>query len=146
MEDPKLTKKIVRREVTRVLTPGTAIDPALGSDRNNFLGALHSDGQTAAVALLDLSTGDFRAAEFTGTNAMLLAIDELTKFQPSELLLASAQPLLDPLEGDDTRGLDRIPTKTRLDDWVFSAEYAVPLLERQLGAHSLDGFGLTAVS
>jgi DNA mismatch repair protein MutS len=143
MEDPKLTKKIVRREVTRVLSPGTAIDPTLGSDRNNFLGALHSDGQTAAVALLDLSTGDFRAAEFTGPSAMALAIDELTKVQPSELLLATTQPLLDPMAGEETRGLERIATKTRMDDWVFSSEYAIPLLERQLGAHSLDGFGLT---
>jgi DNA mismatch repair protein MutS len=143
MEDPKLTKKIVRREVTRVLSPGTAIDPALGSDRNNFLGALHSDGSTAAVALLDLSTGDFRAAEFTGPSAMVLAIDELTKVQPSELLLASTQPLLDPMAGEETRGLERIATKTRMDDWVFSSEYAIPLLERQLGAHSIDGFGLT---
>lgn len=143
MEDPKLTKKIVRREVTRVLSPGTAIDPTLGSDRNNFLGALHSNGQTAAVALLDLSTGDFRAAEFTGPSAMALAIDELTKVQPSELLLATTQPLLDPMAGEETRGLERIATKTRMDDWVFSSEYAIPLLERQLGAHSLDGFGLT---
>ena len=143
MEDPKLTKKIVRREVTRVLSPGTAIDPTLGSDRNNFLGALHSDGNTAAVALLDLSTGDFRAAEFTGPSAMVLAIDELTKVQPSELLLASTQPLLDPMAGEEIRGLERIATKTRMDDWVFSSEYAIPLLERQLGAHSLDGFGLT---
>ena len=143
MEDPKLTKKIVRREVTRVLSPGTAIDPTLGSDRNNFLGALHSDGNTAAVALLDLSTGDFRAAEFTGPSAMVLAIDELTKVQPSELLLATTQPLLDPMAGEETRGLERIATKTRMDDWIFSSEYAIPLLERQLGAHSLDGFGLT---
>jgi DNA mismatch repair protein MutS len=143
MEDPKLTKKIVRREVTRVLSPGTAIDPALGSDRNNFLGAIHCDGQTAAVALLDLSTGDFRAAEFSGKNAVALAIEELTKVQPSELLIAGNQPLLDAMEGDEARALERIPTKTRLDDWIFSSEYAIPLLERQLGAHSLDGFGLT---
>ena len=74
---------------------------------------------------------------------MVLAIDELTKVQPSELLLASTQPLLDPLAGEETRALERIATKTRMDDWVFSSEYAIPLLERQLGAHSLDGFGLT---
>src|SRR6202044_4277557 len=66
MEDPKLTKKIVRREVTRVLTPGTAIDPTLASERNNYLAALHLAGPVAALALLDLSTGDFRTTEFTG--------------------------------------------------------------------------------
>src|SRR5436305_13859193 len=70
MEDPKLAKKIVRREVTRVLTPGTAIDPALASERNNYLAALHIAGPVAALALLDLSTGDFRTMEFTGTGSI----------------------------------------------------------------------------
>src|ERR1022692_1016801 len=59
MEDPKLTKKIVRREVTRVLSPGTAMDAALGQDQNNFLGALFEAGSAkeplCAVALLDVS-------------------------------------------------------------------------------------------
>ena len=70
MEDPKLTKKIVRREVTRVLTPGTALDSALGQEQNNFLAALHETGSgkelICAIALLDVSTGEFRTAEFTG--------------------------------------------------------------------------------
>src|SRR5271155_4592897 len=70
MEDPKLTKKIVRREVTRVLTPGTAVDPTLASERNNYLAALHitgsGTGQVAAIALLDPFTGAFRATEFSG--------------------------------------------------------------------------------
>src|SRR5271163_1379230 len=63
MEDPKLTKKIVRREVTRVLTPGTAVDAGLSAEQNNFLAAIHLSGNggegIAALALLDLSTGDF---------------------------------------------------------------------------------------
>src|SRR5271166_1793166 len=82
MEDPKLTKKIVRREVTRVLTPGTAIDSGLSAGQNNFLAALHLSGHgsegIAAIALLDLSTGDFRATDFTGTDAVSQAVDELT--------------------------------------------------------------------
>src|ERR1700677_2839442 len=88
MEDPKLTKKIVRREVTRVLTPGTAVDPALASERNNFLAALHLAGSDAALALLDLSTGDFRATEFLGAGSVGFCIDELIKAQPAELLLS----------------------------------------------------------
>jgi len=83
MEDPKLTKKIVRREVTRVLTPGTAIDNSLSQEQNNFLAALHEDGATAAIALLDLSTGDFRTAEFSGPSAHQHALDELLKAKPS---------------------------------------------------------------
>ena len=85
MEDPKLTKKIVRREVTRVLTPGTALDSSLGQEQNNFLAAFHVDGTTAALALLDLSTGEFRAAEFTGPTATQQALDELLIAQPREL-------------------------------------------------------------
>jgi DNA mismatch repair protein MutS len=139
MEDPKLTKKIVRREVTRVLTPGTAVDPSLASERNNFLAALYLSAAGAGLALLDLSTGDFRTTEFHGTGAAALAIDELAKAQASEVLVQSQLASLGP-EGDAE--LERCAAKTPLEDWVFSADYALPLLERQMGAQSLDGFGL----
>ncbi len=139
MEDPKLTKKIVRREVTRVLTPGTAVDPALASERNNYLAALHIAGPVSALALLDLSTGDFRATEFTGPGSIGLCIDELIKAQPSELLLSSDLP---PLEQPIEAELEKIGTKTRLEAWVYTADYAIPLLERQMGSNGLDGFGL----
>jgi len=93
MEDPRLTKKIVRREVTRVLTPGTALDPTLSSDQNNFLAAVHLEEKLAALALLDLSTGDFRAAEFTGPQAAALCFDELEKAAPSEVLLPATSTI-----------------------------------------------------
>ncbi len=70
LEDPKLTKKIVRRDVTRVFTPGTAIDSSLESSENNYLAAVHVATGTVGLAYLDLSTGDFRATEFTGATAM----------------------------------------------------------------------------
>jgi DNA mismatch repair protein MutS len=141
MEDPKLTKKIVRREVTRVLTPGTAVDPALASERNNYLAALHIAGSVSALALLDLSTGDFRATEFTGPGSIGLCIDELIKAQPSELLLSSDLP---PLEQAMEAELEKIGTKTRLEAWVYTPDYAIPLLERQMGSNGLDGFGLAS--
>lgn len=141
MEDPKLTKKIVRREVTRVLTPGTAIDPGLGAEQNNYLAALYPGERVSALAFLDLSTGDFRAAEFSGKAALAQCFDELLKASPSEVLLPSANPLLTQ-SADFSNILDRIKTKTTLDDWVFTHDYALPLLERQLQAHSLEGFGL----
>ncbi len=144
MEDPKLTKKIVRREVTRVLSPGTALDPGQRSERNNYLAALHSADDRIGIALLDLSTGEFRATEFTGAAAAAQCLDELSRQQPAELLLAGDTALFPALPSDAlSHALDPIRTKTRLDAWVFSADYALPLLERQLGARSLDGFGLT---
>jgi DNA mismatch repair protein MutS len=141
MEDPKLTKKIVRREVTRVLTPGTALDNQLDQAQNNFLAAFHVDGATAAIALLDLSTGDFRTAEFNGPQAQSQALDELLKAQPSELLLPSAARVEFGSEID--RSGERVTAKTRIDDWVWTRDYAVPLLERKLGVKSLEGFGLS---
>ncbi|HEY3990203.1 MAG TPA: DNA mismatch repair protein MutS [Acidobacteriaceae bacterium] len=149
MEDPKLTKKIVRREVTRVLSPGTALDPAQRSERNNYLAAIYSapaqrtEEVRVGLALLDLSTGEFRATEFAGKSAASLSLDELSRQQPAELLLAAETSLFPnhPTEALNA-ALDPIRTKTRLDAWAFSADYAIPLLERQLGARSLDGFGL----
>ncbi len=145
MEDPRQAKKIVRREVTRVLTPGTVADQTLGAGENNFLAAVHVAGagpaQAAALALLDLSTGEFRASEWSGPEALAQCADQLATAGASEVLLAAANPLL---VGDESllRALERVRTKTTLDDWVFTAGYALPLLERQLGARSLEGFGL----
>jgi DNA mismatch repair protein MutS len=139
MEDPKLTKKLVRREVTRVLTPGTALDSGLGQEQNNFLSAIYecraSHGEPiCALALLDVSTGEFRAMEFRGEAARAQAVDELLMAAPSEVLA--------PASADLPALLERIPARTRIDDWVWTSEFAVPLVERQLNVHSLEGFGL----
>jgi DNA mismatch repair protein MutS len=142
MEDPKLTKKLVKREVTRVLSPGTALDAALGQEQNNFLAALYERGPRSgqggdavcALALLDVSTGEFRTSEFCGENARAQAIDELLLAAPSEVLVAASAEL--PAQ------LERVPARTRVEDWVWTREFAVPLVERQLNVRSLEGFGL----
>jgi DNA mismatch repair protein MutS len=140
MEDPKLTKKLVKREVTRVLTPGTALDPGLGQERNNFLAALFEEAaqggreSVCALALLDVSTGEFRTMEFRGENSRAQAMDELLLAAPSEVLVA--------VSAETPPQLERIPARTRVEDWVWTREYAVPLVERQLNVRSLEGFGL----
>jgi DNA mismatch repair protein MutS len=142
MEDPKLTKKIVRREVTRVLSPGTALDNALGQEQNNFLAALFETGSAkdhiCAIALLDVSTGDFRTAEFTGPTARQQAIDEIVKASPSEVLLPISAEIPTQLE----RGLARVTARTRIEDWVWTRDFAIPLVERQLNVRTLEGYGL----
>ena len=120
MEDPKLTKKIVRREVTRVLSPGTALDAGLGQEQNNFLAALFREsslavfawkksgdhGAVCAIALLDVSTGEFRTAEFAGANARQQATEEILLAGASEVLMSeSAEP------GPD---LERVAARTRV--------------------------------
>jgi DNA mismatch repair protein MutS len=161
MEDPKIAKKLVRREVTRVLTPGTALDGSISSEENNFLAALARASGSVGLAALDLSTGEFRATEFRGENAERRILEELQQLRPRELLYPSSLPLFDrvpldraplnqaalsnarapqlPLQqaGDQTRF-----TETPLEDWVFAPDYAVPLVENQFGVLSLEGFGL----
>src|ERR1039457_7190652 len=92
MEDPRLTKKIVRREVTRVLTPGTVVDAGLGAEQSNWLASVCARGAGSAasvgLALLDLSTGEFRATEFAGATAWAQLVDELGRVRPVELLFA----------------------------------------------------------
>ncbi|HEX3967381.1 MAG TPA: DNA mismatch repair protein MutS [Edaphobacter sp.] len=150
MEDPKQTKTIVRREVTRVLTPGTALDPTLGAEQSNYLSTVCVLGSGAAIvcglALLDLSTGEFRATEFTGVNAWAAAVDELARVRPVELLygegLLGGVNLAGENLSETAAGLDGIRTKTALGEWVFTAEYAVPLVRNHFKVHSVDGMGL----
>ena len=143
MEDPKLAKKLVRREVTRVITPGTAADASLGSEENNFLAAVAraSAGKnaTAGFAALDLSTGEFRATEFVGEDADRRIFEELEQLRPREVLYGSTLPLF---EQGQTRTASQAWAQTPLDDWVFSPDYAIPLVENHFGVLSLEGFGL----
>ena len=181
MEDPKTAKTVVRREVTRVLTPGTALDATLGAGESQWLAGVASVGSGASacvgVASIDLSTGEFRATEFGGAPAWALACDELARMRPAEMLLARGaafggvgsrkQPTLagnqspqraSPPGTPTAAGEDGAPgaefaedesatqevggARTELDEWVFTEDYAVPLLRQQLKVHSLDGMGL----
>ena len=152
MEDPRLAKKLVRREVTRVVTPGTAADSSLGSEENNFLAALAQVGDRVGFAALDLSTGEFRATEFTGEGALRRVQEELEQLRPREVLYGSAAPLFEAsgpqpsFARQDSRGRlaphGAFPTETPLEDWIFSPDHAFPLLENHFGVLSLEGFGL----
>jgi DNA mismatch repair protein MutS len=153
MEDPKQTKTIVRREVTRVLTPGTSLDPALGAEQSNYLASVAMiGGETAhasqvwGLALLDLSTGEFRVTEFSGVSGWTQLGDELGRVRPVELLygqgLLGGVNLAGEPASDTSAGLDGIRTKTALEDWVFTSEYALPLVRNHFKVHSLDGMGL----
>jgi len=163
MEDPRLAKrlegkKLVRREVTRVVTPGTAADSSLGSEENNFLAALAQVGDGVGFAALDLSTGEFRATEFTGEGALRRVQEELEQLRPKELLYGSAAPLFQrnasatrksmwgqpppAVRPAEARPPDLRCTETPLDDWIFAPDHALPLLENHFGVLSLEGFGL----
>jgi DNA mismatch repair protein MutS len=144
MEDPRLAKKLVKRAVTRVVTPGTAADASLSSDENNFLAAVaRLDGPkpVAGFAVLDLSTGEFRATEFAGEAAERRVLEELEQLRPREILFGSSLPLFELSGRGGTRSTQGW-AETPLDDWVFSPDYAIPLVENHFGVLSLEGFGL----
>jgi DNA mismatch repair protein MutS len=162
VEDPRLAKKLVRREVTRVVTPGTAADSSLSAEENNFLAAVAAVGDHVGFAALDLSTGEFRATEFAGESAGRRIQEELEQLRPREMLYGSSAPLLERTAAVQTRsilpeGRDGRPStgtapvarisafgwaETPLDDWIFAPDHAIPLLENHFGVLSLEGFGL----
>ena len=151
MENPRLAKTLVKREVTRVLTPGTAVDAHLDSEENNFLACVARAGNAVGFAALDLSTGEFRATEFIGDDAERRIREELLVLRPREMLFASSLPLFDQPRTTvgQAAAAPRIASienaswaETPLDDWVFAPDYAIPQVENHFGVLSLEGFGL----
>jgi DNA mismatch repair protein MutS len=138
-EDPKLAKKLVRREVTRVITPGTVVDSnLLEPSQNNYLCSLCFGDRVVGLACADLSTGEFKITELSGDAWEQQLTDEMEGLSPSEVLYpAGAAPATEPL-----LRLDRAhPAPTPLDDWIFSAEYTERVLTQHFGVLTLAGFG-----
>ncbi|MGH9394657.1 MAG: DNA mismatch repair protein MutS, partial [Terriglobales bacterium] len=143
MEDARLAKTLVRREVTRVLTPGTAAYQLEAGD-NRYLAAVArapaGAGREAAtgLALLDVSTGEFRATEFTGPDGDARLSEELARWRPREVLFAAEAPLFRAPRPEELAAA----TLTPLDGWIFERGFARGVLESHFGVLSLEGFGL----
>ena len=143
MEAPGPGKKLVRREVVRVITPGTATDVAvLDARENNFLAAVSQDSAALIIGLafVDLSTGEFQATEFRGPRAEESLREELQLLHPRETLLPRPQQLFETSKTsllDGTGGVE-----SRVEDWAFQHDYAARILREQFGVAELTGFGL----
>src|ERR1700758_1674246 len=143
MEQPGPGKKLVRREVSRVITPGTATDVAvLDARENNFLAAVAQNASASIIglALVDLSTGEFQATEFTGPGAQEALRDELQLLRPRETLLPRPQQLFETAKTSLLDGVGGV--ETRVEDWVFHPDYSERILREQFGVAELTGFGL----
>ncbi|MFZ0736626.1 MAG: hypothetical protein WAM96_05980, partial [Candidatus Acidiferrales bacterium] len=144
MEEAGAGKKLVRREVVRVITPGTVTGVGLLDPKeNNFLAAVARNPDRTAIGLayVDLSTGDFRATEFSGDAAETRLRDELGILRPREILLPHLGSLFPEIGAPELDGLAAV--KTRLDEWVFQEDLSTRVLEEQFRVASLDGFGLS---
>ena len=133
LEDPKMTKTIVKRGVTELVTPGVSLnDEVLQSKKNNFLAAIHFDKKQLGISFLDVSTGEYLVAQ---GNAEY--IDKLLQnFAPSEILVQkqNKQQFLEVFENRYY--------SFYLDDWVFQTEYANETLQNHFEVKSLKGFGI----
>ena len=147
MEDPKTVKGVVKREVIRVITPGTVLNPnLLGEKDNNFFVSLYPDQNGYGIAVIDISTGDFRVAEFTDSSGnshedLLKRIkNEFLKLEPKEILvpksfLNNSDSKLQTLNSELSAAVNSC------EDWVYDYEYAHKTLLSQFKTASLDGFG-----
>jgi len=137
LEDPKLTKKIVKRGITELVTPGVSYnDKVLEHKENNFLASIHIDAKTSGIAFLDVSTGEFYLAQ--GSNEY---IDKLLQsFKPSEVIVQKNKiPQFKELHGE------KFYTNT-FEDWVFTRDFALETLLKQFQTTSLKGFGVEDLS
>jgi DNA mismatch repair protein MutS len=137
LEDPKLTKKIVKRGIIELVTPGVSLNEnVLNHKENNWLASIHIDKKLAGIALLDISTGEFLTSEGT-----LEYIDQiLNNFQPKEVLYEKGKKDI------FTEAFGSRFYTTRLDDWIFTQEAAVDRLLKQFETSSLKGFGVQTLT
>ncbi|QAR30112.1 DNA mismatch repair protein MutS [Ornithobacterium rhinotracheale] len=130
LEDPSQAKKIVKRGVTELVTPGVALnDQVIGSSSNNFLLSIHQEKNLYGMALLDISTGEFFLQE--GDEQAVLKL--IQNFSPSEII------------HQKRKKIDFLPhtiSRFYLDDWAFQYEFAYEKLTRHFSTQSLKGFGV----
>ena len=133
LEDPKMTKTIVKRGVTELLSPGVSFnDQVLDQKKNNFLCALHFNKKDFGVSFLDVSTGEFLLAQGNKEH-----IDKLIQgFEPSEIIYSKNH------SGDYREWFGEKYFTFRMEDWIFNPEYANESLNKHFGTRSLKGFGV----
>ncbi|MCD8036069.1 MAG: DNA mismatch repair protein MutS [Clostridiales bacterium] len=140
VEDPKAAKGIVKRDVIRIVTPGTVIDKeVLDENKNNYIMSIYSDAKGYALAVCDVTTGEFQTAEFVSANAEEKLFDEAARFNPAEII-ANEQFMNTGCAEKISRVLN-IKLSTA-DESRFSYRNATKMLMKHFNVLTLDGLGL----
>ncbi|MBN1480508.1 DNA mismatch repair protein MutS [candidate division KSB1 bacterium] len=135
VEDPKQAKGIVKRDITEIITPGTAVsDDILETKRNNYLVSIYLNAQQFGIAKVDVSTGEFQVGEFKLTELK----EKITTIAPAEILLSEKQEQLFARYHPQVNNL----TITQREDWTFHFDYANDQLKDHFATLSLKGFGI----
>src|SRR5688500_4254671 len=138
LEDPKLARGIVKRDVVEVVTPGTVMsDGLLDAGTNNYLAALRFDRERVGLAFCDVSTGEFAATEVAEEDLA----ETLEGISPAEIIVGKGQK--DRLA---SLRLGSVPRITRQEEWIFDREYGEERLRDHFGTQSLKGFGIDGLS
>jgi DNA mismatch repair protein MutS len=137
VEAPQKGVKLVRRDITRIITPGTVTDTnVLSPGENNFLLAImDGNDNDLGCAFLDISTGELRASQFSGPDRWNRLLLDVEHFSPREVLFPEKMK-------ETVVRLENGIAKTSMEDWLFDSDYASRVLREQFGTATLDGFGL----
>jgi len=140
VEDPKLAKGLVKREVIRIITPGTIVDnTALEEDKNNYIMCIYADKTGFGLAVCDVTTSEFLTTDFISVNAINKIIDETAKFMPSEIISNESFKAMSQAAEIEKRFSLKINV---CDSWMFDYNTANKTLCRHFGLQNLDGLGL----
>lgn len=135
VEDPKLAKKLVKRKIIEVITPGTILESDyLKGNKNNYLTAIYEEKSNCGIASIDISTGEFLCSEFSNDKIL----DEIVRIHPTEILLPEGTELK--LEQEIV--IFYSPTFTKYETWRYDFIEAEDILKRHFTLLTLDGFGL----
>ncbi|HQA07201.1 MAG TPA: DNA mismatch repair protein MutS [Syntrophomonadaceae bacterium] len=138
MEDPREAKGLVKREVVRIITPGTVIEDNMLSDTAaNYLASVYIDDESAGLAFADISTGEFKICQWHGKDVLSLIYAELLRLNPSECLIAEDQPSL---WTDEQSHLTNLPMVTA--EFPRSYKNACEVLMHHFKVATLEGFGI----
>jgi len=139
VEDPKLAKGIVKREIVRTITPGTVLNPSLLEDKvHNYLAAINKNKNKIGFSFIDPSTGEFKVTELPNLIELFI---ELTRITPQECLIPNSLR-----EDELITKLSQETTITFQDDWIFNHSTGFNTLCELFGSSSLDGFGCENLS
>ena len=131
LEDPKMTKKIVKRGVTEIITPGVTFnDNTLEIKKNNFLASVYFD-KLFGISFLDVTTGDF----FTYEGDEISITRLINSFNPKEILISKTQT-------NELKNKFKSFYKTEIDDWIFDYDFNINILNEHFNTKSLKGFGI----
>ncbi len=145
IEDPKVAKGVVKREVMRIVTPGVTLEPSMLDEKSfNFLAAISSSKTGYGLAVTDLSTGLFRVCEFVGDSALYDLLDELERTSPRQILVSErieeTNPALFQILAKEFSGCYDF-----VDTWQFGYDNAKQTILDQFSIKSLDAFGLESM-